>query len=52
MGEAGSHLEFGDCLSEPQGMINVFSMLPVTVKHSSTTSELWQLLFFSWPNKI
>lgn len=52
VGEAGSHLEFGDCLSEPQGMINVFSMLPVTVKHSSTTSELWQLLFFSWPNKI
>lgn len=39
-------------LTEPQGMINAFSLLPVTVKHSSTTSELWQLLFFSWPNKI
>ena len=46
MGEAGSHLEFGDCLSQPQGMINAFSLLPVTVKHSSTTSELRQLLFF------
>lgn len=28
-------------VSEPQGMINVFSLLPVAVKHSTTTFELW-----------
>lgn len=37
--------ESSEVLSEPPGMINASLSPPVTVKHSTMTSELWQLPF-------
>lgn len=37
--------ESSGVLSEPPGMINASLSPPVTVKHSTMTSELWQLPF-------